>query len=306
MRGAAYAGLAAIGLAWGASAPIIKTATGAGYAPLTVIFWRSLLNVLVLGAILAATGGLRRMPRTRPALAYYLVVGLFGMSLPHWASFSATAHLPAGVMALVISLVPIFALPIALVRGHERFDPWRALGVGLGGLSMALLIAPSTSLPAPGLWVWVLVGALAPFLYALEGTFVASLKTPPIDPFAALWAGAVVSVVVIAPLAWGAGQLVLPMALGPVEGMVALSQGLSVLAYAGYLRLIRATGPVFAAQVSYAVTAAGIGWSMLFLQERYSAWVWAAMALVFVALTVVQPRQGAKTGPSAGDPPIVT
>ena len=49
-------------------------------------------------------------------------------------------------------------------------------------------------------------------------------------------------------------------------------------------------GAVFAAQGAYIVTGFGVLWSMLLLGEVYSIWIWAAMALIFAGLFLVQPR----------------
>jgi drug/metabolite transporter (DMT)-like permease len=47
---------------------------------------------------------------------------------------------------------------------------------------------------------------------------------------------------------------------------------------------------VFASQCSYIVTAAGLLWAMLLLGERFSPWVWAAVAVMLFGLSLVQPR----------------
>jgi drug/metabolite transporter (DMT)-like permease len=38
------------------------------------------------------------------------------------------------------------------------------------------------------------------------------------------------------------------------------------------------------------VTGFGVLWSILFLGERYSGWLWAALALMLLGLFFVQPR----------------
>ena len=55
--------------------------------------------------------------------------------------------------------------------------------------------------------------------------------------------------------------------------------------------MVGRAGAVFAAQASYLVTGFGVIWAMLLLGERYSGWVWAAMALMFAGLFMVQPRR---------------
>jgi drug/metabolite transporter (DMT)-like permease len=63
------------------------------------------------------------------------------------------------------------------------------------------------------------------------------------------------------------------------------------IAYTGYIWLVGAAGPVFSSQISYVVTLAGVITSALVLGETYSAWVWAALALMICGLALVQPKQ---------------
>lgn len=304
----AYLWLLACGAAWGLTTPLIKTATQAGHGALGIALWQSLLNMVLLGVLLAVSGNLRRMPVTGPALRLYAVFGLLGMALPSWASFTATTHLPSGIMSIVIALVPIFALPLALALRTERFSPRRLGGVVLGGGAVALLAAPGGALPEPGLWVWVLIGMLAPLFYAIEGAWVAASRVPA-GPLQVLWGGSVVAVVFLIPMNLTLGGPMLPGPVGRAEGLIVLAGFLSLGAYAGYIGLLRRCGAVFGAQVGYVVTGSGVIWAMVLLGERYPPAVWAALALLFTGLALVQPRasataQGATLGrisPEGGD-----
>ena len=51
------------------------------------------------------------------------------------------------------------------------------------------------------------------------------------------------------------------------------------------------SGPVFASQVGYIVTATGVLLGMAFYDERHSIWVWAALALMMVGLSLVKPEE---------------
>lgn len=303
--GLAYLALLAIGAAWGLTTPLIKTATIAGHAALGIALWQVCITITVLGVFLALRGELRRLPLDGPALRLYAVLGLLGIALPQWASFTGTTHLPAGVMSIVISLVPVFTLPLVLALGMERFSARRLVGVGLGALAIVLLTAPQGSLPAPGLWVWVLVGALAPLLYAIEGAYVAGSKARQATVAQLLLAGSVVALALLLPLNLALGALRLP-SLQPGSGDAAIIAAslLSMLAYAGYIMLLRRAGAVFGAQVAYTVTGCGVLWAMLLLGERYSLWVWAALATLFLALFLVQPR--AAPAPIAPQAPPAT
>lgn len=287
----AYAGLLAIGAAWGLSAPVIRYATGTGFGAVTILLVQSAVNVVALGLFLAATGRLHRLPLDGAHLRLYAVVGLCGIALPGLASYSATTHLPAGIISIVISLVPLFALPLALALGTERFDARRLGGVGLGAVAMVLLIGPDASLPDPAAWVWVPLAALAPLFYAVEGAYVYASRACKADLLQTLWAGYAIGLAILVPLAVVAPEPLWPDRISglAVAGFV-ISGFLGISAYAGYLFLLRNTGAVFGAQVAYTVTGMGIVWSMSLLGERYAVWVWAALGLLFTGLFLVQPR----------------
>jgi drug/metabolite transporter (DMT)-like permease len=301
---ASYLGLLACGAAWGMTTPLIKTATQAGHGALGIALWLALFNTVLLGIVLALSGKLRTMPVSGSALRLYVVFGLFGMAFPSWASFTGTTHLPSGVMSIIIALVPIFALPLALTLGTERFSGRRLAGVILGGAAVALLAAPGGALPGPGVWVWVLIGMLAPFFYAIEGAWVAASRVPA-GPVQVLWGGSVVAMLVLIPLNLTLGGPMVPGPVGQAEALILMAGMLSLGAYAGYIGLLRRCGAVFGAQVGYVVTGSGVVWAMLLLGERYPPAVWAALALLFTGLALVQPRpsataQGATMGGVTG------
>jgi hypothetical protein len=120
-----------------------------------------------------------------------------------------------------------------------------------------MLTAPGASLPQPGLWVWVLVGALAPLFYAFEGAYVAASRAPGAGPFQLLWAGSVVALFVLIGLnlAFG-GTAFAARRLRYGRGGDRRRRALSMAAYAGYIALLQRWGAVFGAQVAYTVTGA--------------------------------------------------
>jgi len=287
----AYAGLLLIGSAWGVSFPMVKIAVEGGYSPTGIMVLQLSMTVLGLALWQVLSGGWRRIPLDPAHLRLYAVVGVVGMAVPHLASLVGTARLPAGVMAIVMSLVPMLVLPLSLALGLETFRARRLVGVLLGATAVLMLVGPDTSLPEPGLWVWVLVGAIAPLFYAFEGMYVSHGPAQRAGPFTVLWIGSMVALVIVFPLAALGGGLQWPAdGLARAEWAIIGSEVVSVLGYAGYILVLRLTGPVFGAQVSFVVTGMGVVWSMILLGERYSLWVWGALLLLFMGLFLVQPR----------------
>lgn len=279
------------GLLWGLGAPFVRYARLGGMPAFSLVLWHSLIGLAVIGAILGARGRLN-IPRDPASLKLYLAVGVLGIFAPHLTGYWALAWVPAGVHALLTSLVPIFALSVALALRIERFRPIRALGLALGAGAIALIVLPESSLPQGVAVGFVLVSALAPLCYALESAYVAHISTAPAGAMQALFGGSIIAVFLCLGGTWAAGQALVPDSIDMRLGAVAVSGAGAALAYALYVTLLRRAGSVFATQVAYVVTLSAIGWAVLLLGERPALTLWAAMALIFAGLALVRPRSG--------------
>lgn len=320
-----YLVLLIMGAGWGMTVPLAKYVISSGYEPFGIIFWNQGIGVVLLGAMLlwrrarraknmpaAARAGLRgtAFGGTGPrgtvlrgkGLRLIVFVALLGTLAPSLANYAAARHLPAGILALIISLAPIMSFPIALGLSLERFTALRLGGLLAGLVGVLLIILPEASLPAPGLEIWVLVALLAPLCYGFEGNVISLWGTEDLGPAGVLFGASLVGVIVTLPLALMSGQFIVPSFPLPLAaGAIVLSSALNVLAYAAYVWLVGAAGPVFAVQVSYSVTGFGILWSMLLLSERYAPTIWLAFALMLLGVALVQPRDRADAG-GAGAP----
>ncbi|WP_204113653.1 DMT family transporter [Shimia biformata] len=288
--GRLFAILLLLGAGWGLTQPLTKIAVSEGYQPLGLIFWQMVIGAVFLGALRLATG----KPVTLPLkhLWFFILIALIGTVVPNSFSYKAATHLPGGVMAIVISLVPIFAFPIALMMGTDRFN-WLRLGGLIAGFVGVAFLANPQSLPDAALVVWIPVALIAPLCYGFEGNIVAKWGTHGLGPGHVLFGASVVGALIALPLAVVSGQFIDPRTdwNAPEFALVGTSV-IHVLVYTGYVWMVGAAGAVFAAQVSYIVTGTGVVWSMILLAERYTLWVWAALALILAGMFLVQPRQG--------------
>ncbi|WP_075997245.1 DMT family transporter [Salaquimonas pukyongi] len=284
----AFAALLVFGCAWGATQPLTKVAVSTGYQPFGLIFWQFFYAVVLLGAVIAAKR--IAVPIDRRHLVFYTGIALIGTVLPNSFGYLAAARLPAGIMAVVITTVPMFSLIIALLLGNERFRLSRSLGIVLGVSAMLLIALPEASLPAAGLAIWVFVALIAPFCYGIEGNYVAMQAPRRLNPLAALWGASVIGLVFITPLTVVSGQWIDLFKPWQAPEWAMLGTAIAhLVAYTGYIWLVGFAGVVFTAQISYVVTLAGITNSIVFLGESYSPWVWLAVALMLVGLSLVQP-----------------
>lgn len=285
------AALIAIGAAWGLSMPLLRIATSTGHGPFGLMVWQSLL---MAAALLPMLGAARMpLPSVRGNLGLFAAVAGFGAVIPGFFTFLTAAHLPAGVRAIIIAMVPMFVLPMALAMGFERADPRRAAGVLLGAAAVVLLVLPGADLGEGVGAAMVLLALLAPASYGIEATYLAWRGQNALSPFQLLLGATVVGLVGVVPLAIATGQFFLPWPPGPAEAALAGTAVLNVLAYSGYVWLIGRAGSVFASLISYLVTGFGVLFARLLLGESYSPLVWGSLALMVAAIALVQPRGGA-------------
>lgn len=288
-RGGAFGVLFLLGAGWGLSQPLTKIAVSTGYLPLGLIFWQLVIGACVLGIFRAAQGKPITLPRRNWGL--FLLIALLGTILPNSFSYRAAAFLPSGVMSVVISLVPLFAFPVALAFRTDRFSTLRLVGLLSGLVGVTMLTGPE-SLPEPGMVLWLPVALVAPLCYAFEGNIVAKWGTQGLGAGHVLFGASIFGAVIALPLAVMSGQFINPLhAWGAPDYALVGASFIHAIVYTGYVWLVGVAGSVFAAQVAYVVTGTGVLWAMLLLSERYSGWVWAAMALILVGMALVQPRR---------------
>lgn len=278
-----------IGVGWGLTQPLTKLAVSTGHGQFGLIFWQQMVMVVALGGLMMATG--RSLPRDRASLTAYVVIALIGTVLPNSASYKAAAHLPAGVMSILLSLIPMLAFPVALAFGLEKFRVARLWGLALGLSAVLLLVVPEASLPDRAMVPWVVVALVAGISYAFEGNFVARWGTGQADAIQTIFCAALVGAVIALPLMLLSGQWIDPSdGIGVPEAALVLSSLVHAAVYTSYVWLVGRAGPVFAVQCSYIVTISGVFWAMGLLGESYSPYIWAALGLMLGGLALVQPR----------------
>ena len=167
----------------------------------------------------------------------------------------------------------------------------RLSGVLLGLLAIAVLVVPETALPDPAIAAWIAVFVVVALSYAGEDVYAATAMPVEDSPLTLLLGMSLATLILIIPPILVAG---IPIAFfrsaAPHEIALLAAALLHLMAYASLLYLIRHAGPVFASQISYVVTLAGVFWGMVIFGEVPSAWAWAALVLALAGLALARPR----------------
>ncbi|MEL6784681.1 MAG: DMT family transporter [Pseudomonadota bacterium] len=287
--------LIALGTLWGLSIPLTKLAVSTGHHPLGLLWWQFAISFVCLLPLVMARRS--NVVVDGPHLVFFMVVAAIGTLVPNFLSFVTYAQLPGSIMALLIALVPLCALMVALVLRLERFSAIRLGGVLLGFMAVALIIVPDSALPDPSKVIWVFVGLLAPLCYGIEGNYLTLRQPADTGPIATLFAGSIIGLIILTPtVLWTGTGIDMTGSLGVAEWALVGSSIIHVVAYAGYIWIVGQTGPVFASLVGYVVTPAGMILSIVLLGEAPSPYIWLALGLILMAITLVRPSQSDQTG----------
>ncbi|MGQ0567687.1 MAG: DMT family transporter [Gemmobacter sp.] len=280
--------LIAMGVTWGASQSLGKMAVSTGHGFFGLIFWQLVVGALVLGPICLLGG---RFRVTLPGMVFAVGIAIIGTIIPNTAFYISVARLPAGIMSILIATVPLLAFPIALAMGMDRISGMRLAGLGCGIAGVALIALPSASLPTPDMVAYLPLALIGPLFYAIESNVVARFGTAGMNAVQAMFLVSVTGAVMILPVVLATGQWIDPRApWGRAEWALIAGSVAHAVAYASYVWLASQAGAVFASQASYIVTGTGVVWAMVLLGERFSPWVWAALAVMLAGLALVQPR----------------
>ena len=285
-RAAIVALLLLLGSLWGLTFSLAKIGTQGGIEPLG---YAALMQAGVGGVLLAlcAARGVR-VPRDRATLVYAAISGIGSAGIPGVVMFFSVRHLPAGILALIVTLAPMITYGLSLAVGVERPALRRALGMAIGFAGAGLIVVPRASLPSPELLPWALLAMLTPLFYAATTVFIARARPAGVDSLALAALAQLAAAAAMLPAAVATGQLFIP---GPPIDAAQLALAthvvVGVLTQFLFFELTRIAGPVFFSQVAYVVTLTGLFWGWVLFGETHSLWVWLAAAVIVAGVALV-------------------
>ena len=278
-----------MGVGGGLMVSLIRLATTGGVPFIPFAFWNSAFGAAVLLAIAIARGV---PPRWKLGhLRIYAILGALGIAGPMCVFAFVSPKLPASVVAVTQTLIPIMTYALALAVGVERLRWLSVFGIALGLAGVLLIVVPGSSLPEPGMVAWVLVLLVTAFSLAL--VFVATAKFRPLEAASlslaagSLCAGTVFLLPVMAiDGSWWLFDSGLDQGALSLLAMAALYALLLVFFY----EVIRLAGPVFVSVNNYLVPLAGVAWGMAIFGDSLSGWVWGALALMIGGVLLLTTR----------------
>jgi drug/metabolite transporter (DMT)-like permease len=282
--------LLSLGFIWGTGYSIARFAMTNGVSPLGYSFWQSLGPAIVLSLF-----AYKNKPALRTSIShlpYYLICGLTGIVIPNTTMYFAAPHLPAGLLAVVVNIVPIIAYPLALVSRVETFNWIRFAGVCCALTGLMCIVLPKTSLPSPEMIPWVLTVLLTPLSFAFCAVYIARYRPPGINSIV-LSAGTLISSsLILLPWVVMSDSFYLPhWPLAPSDWVILLEIILSSTGYFLFFQLIKIAGPVYYSLVDTIVSLTGLFWGYVIFHEHLNHWTSSAVLFILAALILITKRQ---------------
>ncbi len=282
---------------WGATFPVARLGVAAGADPILLV----VLDLLLAASLMAAVAALTRTHRPSVrALAQSAALGallIAGINLPlYWGLRGATG----GTASIVYATAPIISLVVlGLLGGSIAFRRRQvaALVVGLGGVAV-LGFATAGPVLVAGL------AALAAFALgaACQGTgavLIGRARPRGEDPWGLTFqfVGAAAASLVALPILSPAPAF--PVTAATVGSVVFVGVLSLVVGYTLFFDLIQRVGAVRANQVTFLNPVVAVGVGVVVFGERFVPLELGALALVVLALALLQPDSESRSSTPA-------
>ncbi len=284
--------LLTLGIIWGSGYTIAKFTIVQGVPPLGYAFWQSLGPALLVGFAAKAQQCAPKFDKQHTL--FYFICGLLGIAIPNTNMYFIAAHIPAGILAVMVNTVPIITYPLALMFRQEKFDVLRLTGVILGFAGIFFIVVPHPHWQQFSFNGWELLALLSPLSFALCAIYITAKRDVNASALTLSSGMLITSTILLLPLLIFTNdyyQLWPPFKIQ--DYLVMLEILLSSLGYILFFKLLSRAGPVYYSLVGCIVTLTGLVLGWLVFTEQLSHWNFLAVALILLSIYLVSKRQSA-------------
>ena len=297
--------LLACGGLWGLTVPLSKLASNIAPHPVGLA-----LLVEIVAALICLPLAIGRnafpSPRSlkRADWSFIVMAAFLGSVLNQVLMYWMASKLQAFLVVIVIVLEGFAVFIMSAFLKIETPTKKRLIGLCLGLAGVFAVIWMGQESTGASTWLWMLIALAIPLTYAAEDIYISVHRPAQFDTIALYAYVYILSVPMVAPIAFVLDDFIpVELLTGPLGLYVLGLAAVTSIAMILFVRLIATAGPVFAGQNAYAVTAAGICWSILLVNEHITLGIWVALAIIVIGLLLVEPQQEADPEPPVIDGP---
>ena len=276
MQAKDYRDLFVLAAIWGSSFLFMHLSVGE-FGPFALVEVR-----VGMGAVfLLIFAGLRgRLGAIWRKVGHISVVGVFAAGLPFLCFNIAAQTVPAGFMAVINAMTPLFGALIARLWLKERLTRSRIAGLMIGFTGIVVLVWTDLSFGTGGMGPGVLACLTASFSYGYAACYT-TRHLKGVDPLAMAAGSVTAAAIVLLPFAiyaWPAQ----PISASAWAAALALALLCTGLAYIIYYGLIDRVGATRSITVTFLVPLFGIFWGAVILHEPLGLRMLAGTAIVLL------------------------
>jgi len=274
-----------LGISWGLYFSMLKIAVLSGIS-YTGILTLTTVGVAVGMCAIALLRG-RRPEFQRRHMVFYLVCALCGYLLPMIAELLVIAHMPAGVLTLIVSMAPLATLLLAWLVKTDNISPARVGGILVGAIAIFAILLPDAHLGEAVAWRWLLLAMLVPICYAVHHNFTARCWPEGSDSYQVACGEAIFAALLLLAFSAFHWQWQDVQSWNRGHGAILFMATIALVDIYIYFELIRIKGPIYTSHANYFMVVSGVGWGMVIFGERPSSLMWLSAALLMVSLYLV-------------------
>ena len=287
-----------LGSSWGLYFSMLKIAVLSGISYTGILIMATVGVALGMSAIAFVR---RRKPEFKPRHhLFYLVCALTGYLIPMIVELFVIEHMPASLLTLIVSIVPLATLLLAWLMKTDIINLPRVSGIVIGAIAIFAILLPDAHFSEAVAWRWLLLALIVPVCYAIHHNFTARCWPVGSDSYQVACGEALYAAGLLIIFAgfnwqwqdvetWNRGHsAILFMAL------------ISLIDVYIYFELIRVKGPIYTSHANYIMVVSGVIWGMLIFGERPSSLMWFSALLLIASLYLVSMARPGKQESRAG------
>ena len=223
----------------------------------------------------------------RRHMIFYLVCALSGYLLPMIAELVVIAHMPAGLLTLIVSISPLATLLFAWLMRTDIINLPRVAGILLGAFAIFAILLPDAHISEAVAWHWLLIALVVPVSYSIHHNYAARCWPADSDSYQVACGEAIVAsliLIVFSLFKWQSQDL---QSWNQGHSAILFMAVISLIDIYIYFELIRLKGPIFTSHGNYVMVISGVLWGMLIFAERPSPLMWVSALLLVMSLYLV-------------------
>lgn len=274
-----------LGSSWGLYFSMLKIAVLSGISYVGILT----LTTVGVGIGMTAIALLRkRKPEFKSRhIIFYLVCALCGYMLPMIAELLVIAHMPAGLLTLIVSISPLATLLFAWAMKTDVISLPRVAGILLGAFAVFAILLPDAHSSEAVAWQWLLITLVVPVSYAIHHNYTALYWPDGSDSYQVACGEAIVASLLLIGFSLFNWQWQDVQSWNQGHNAILFMAAISLADIYIYFELIRLKGPIYTSHANYFMVVSGVLWGMVIFAERPSPLMWVSVLLLMVSLYLI-------------------